>query len=310
VRYRRGWITLALALACVAFAVYACVVLLTAPEDSLNELVTDWLYQGLIVGSAVIAGARAVLVQKDRIAWGVIAFALTSTSFAELYTIAFAPQGYPSVADAGWLAFYPAAYVGMVLLLRGRARAVSGTLWLDGLTASVAAAALGAAVLVEVVLRTTEGSLSFVATNLAYPLGDVLLLSAVFGVFSLTGWRIERRWLILGLGVLATTIADGIFLFQGDSYGPGDKVDILWPASTLLMAGAAWVTRDDRTLDVKGRPLLAVPAVCALAAMAILVVDHFAGINVLAVGFAAATLLLVVARLVVTFRENNVLFDL
>ena len=120
-------------------------------------------------------------------------------------------------------------------------RSVAGTLWLDGLTASVAAAALGAALLLEVVLRTTEGSRAAVATNLAYPLGDVLLLSAVFGVFALAGWKIERRWLVLALGVLATTVADGIFLFTVDTYEEGAAVDVLWPASSLLIAAAAWV---------------------------------------------------------------------
>ena len=56
------------------------------------------------------------------------------------------------------------------------------------------------AILVDLVLENTEGSTSTVVTNLSYPLGDVLLLSAVFGVFSLTGWRPGPRWLVLGLG--------------------------------------------------------------------------------------------------------------
>jgi diguanylate cyclase (GGDEF)-like protein len=293
------------------FAAYAVVILLTSPESELNAFVTRWLYQGLIAGSVLIAGARAVLVVRDRLAWSVMALALACTSFGEIYTIVVRPGGYPSPADAGWLAFYPLAYVGMVLLIRRRARSVAGTLWLDGLTASVAAAALGAAVLLEVVLRTTEGSRGAVATNLAYPLGDVLLLSAVFGVFSLTGWRVERRWLVLGLGVLATTIADGIFLFQWDTYQEGDPVDVLWPASTLLIAAAAWVeTRGERSLQLEGRPLLAVPAVCALVAIMILGVDHFAGVNVIAAALAAGTLLLVLVRLAVTFRENAQLFEL
>jgi diguanylate cyclase (GGDEF)-like protein len=311
VPYRRAWISAALAFAFAVFALYALVVLLTSPDDGLNRFVTAWLYQGLIAGSVLVVAARAVLVEKDRVAWAVIGLALASTSFAELYTIAFEPTGYPSVADAGWIAFYPLTYIGMILLLRGRARSVTGALWVDGLMGSVAAAALGAAVLVEVVLRTTEGSPSAVATNLAYPIGDVLLLSAVFGVFSLAGWRVERRWLVLGLGVLATTIADGIFLFDVATYTAGAKVDVLWPASNLVIASAAWVeARHERRLDVTGRPLLAVPAVCALLGIAILVVDHFARVNVLAVGLAAATLLLVIVRLVMTFRENKQLFEL
>ena len=56
--------------------------------------------------------------------------------------------------------------------------------------------------------KAPQGSTSVVVTNLAYPLGDVLLLSAVFGVFSLTGWRPGPRWLLLGLGVLSTALAD------------------------------------------------------------------------------------------------------
>jgi diguanylate cyclase (GGDEF)-like protein len=300
-----------LAFAFAIYAVYAAVVLLTTPDSELNDFVTRWLYQGLIAGAVVIAAARAVLVARDRLAWSVIALALLCTSLAELYSIAAEPEGYPSVSDAGWIAFYPLAYIGLVLLVRRRVRSVAGTLWLDGLTASVAAAALGAALLLEVVLRTTEGSRATVATNLAYPLGDVLLLSAVFGVFALAGWKIERRWLVLALGVLATTVADGIFLFTVDTYEEGAAVDVLWPASSLLIAAAAWVgTRDERRLRIEGRPLLAVPAVCALVAIAVLVVDHFGGVNLLAVGLATVTLLLVIVRLASTFRENARLFAL
>ena len=55
----------------------------------------------------------------------------------------------------------------------------AATLWFDGAMAAIAAAALGAAVLFEVVLRHTDGSTAVIVTNLAYPLGDILLLSAV-----------------------------------------------------------------------------------------------------------------------------------
>ena len=305
------WVRTALATAYVVYVAYALVVLLTSPGDALNHIVTNWLYQGLIAGAVVIAAARAVHVEQDRLAWSVIAAALASTSFAELYFIAFAPESYPSVADVFWIAYYPLAYVGMVLLLRRRAEAIARPLWLDGLTASVAAAALGAAVLLEVVLSTAHGSHAELATNLAYPIGDVLLLSAVFGVFSLAGWRIERRWLVLGLGLLATAVADGVYLFTVDTYQAGAPIDVLWPLSSLLIATAAWVrTHDERHLRTQGRPLLAVPAVCAIVAIGILVYDHFARLNVLAVGLAAVTMLLVILRLGLTFRENAQLFAL
>jgi Diguanylate cyclase, GGDEF domain len=308
---RRFWASAALAIGFACLGLYAAVLLLTEPGSDLNAFVDLWFYQGLIIWSVVIVVARVLAVKRDRLAWSLIALGIASWSFAELYTIAVEPEEYPSLADAGWLALFPLLYVGIVLLLRVRSRAIGGALWLDGAIASAAAAALGAAVLVELVLQTTEGSRSAIATNLAYPVGDVLLLSAVFGVFSLTGWRLERRWLILGLGVLATTIADSIYLYQVDTYEDGVWYSALWPASTLLIAAASWIgTRDARDLSVEGRPLLAVPIACALLATGILVYDHYSRMNMLALALATLTVLLVVVRLMATFRENSRLYEL
>ena len=308
-----GWIRLTRAAAAVGLAVFAAVTIFAPQDGALAGFFNVWVYDGLMVLACVIAGAHAYLVRTERAAWSVITVALACWTFGELVFAIFHPESFPSLADAGFIAFYFLLYVGIVLLLRSRASSIAGTLWLDGLTAALAAAALGAAVLVELVLETTEGSLSTVATNVAYPLGDVLLLSAVFGVFSLTEWRPGPRWLLLGLGVLATTAADAIYLFQSarGTYVEGTWVDILWPTAMLLVALAAWTP--DRTragLDVEGRPLLAVPVTCALLATGVLAYDHVRGINLLAVLLATTTLLLVIARLVLTFRENGRLFDL
>jgi diguanylate cyclase (GGDEF)-like protein len=308
---RRPWIAAALGLALGAFGVYLLLVVLGNATGDAYPDSESWLYHALIVAAVLITVARAVLVRDDRLAWSAIAAGLACWAFGELYSLAAAPAGFPSLADLGWIAFYPLAYVGIVLLVQRRARSSAGTLWLDGLTAAVTAAALGSAVLVEVVLRTLEGSSAAIATNLAYPLGDVLLLSAIFGVFSLAGWKFDRRWLLLGLGILATTVADGVYLFEVETYQEGGLVDVLWPASSLLIAFAAWIDpSDERGLEIEGRPLLAVPAACALVVTGILVVDHFAGVNLLAVGLAAGGLLLVLLRLAITFRENGRLFRL
>jgi len=125
------------------------------------------------------------------------------------------------------------------------------------------------------------------------------------------GWRPGRRWLLLGLGVLATALADSIYLFQSaaDTYVEGSWLDILWPAALLLIASSAWAVDRSRP-DVEGKTLFAVPSACALLAIGVLVYDHFDRVNLLAVGLATATLLAVVVRLALTFRENRRLFEL
>ena len=308
---RRPSVAVALTTAFATCAVYLAALLVTETGGPAGSLVDVWLYNALIVAAAVIATARPLVIAADRLAWSLIALALWCTVFGELYTAVLEPAGYPSLADVAWLSFYPLLYVGIVLLVRRRARFVAGTLWLDGLMASVTAAALGSALLVEAVVRTNEGSRTAIATNLAYPLGDVLLLSAVFGVLSLGGWMLGRRWLLLASGFLATAVADAVYLFQVDTYQEGGALDVLWPLSSLLIATAAWVSaRHERALDVDGRPLLAVPIACALGATGILVFDHFTRVNILALTLATAGLVLVVVRLVLTFRENARLYAL
>jgi two-component system, cell cycle response regulator len=309
----RRWIHLTRAAAAAGLAAFAAYTLLAPPDDRFFTFFNTWVYDGLMVLACVIVGSHAYLVARDRAAWTVITIAMACWTFGELWYAVFKPETYPSLADLGYIAFYPLLYAGIVLLLRSRARSIGGTLWLDGLTAALAAAALGAAVIVELVLESTEGSTSAVVTNLAYPLGDVLLLSAVFGVFSLMGGKPGPRWQLLGLGVLSTALADAVYLFQSaeGTYVEGTWIDILWPTAMLLIASSAWMP--DRTregLAVEGRPLLAVPAVGALVATGILVYDHFIRVNVLAIALASATLVLVILRLAVTFRENGRLFEL
>jgi two-component system cell cycle response regulator len=309
----RSWALLTGFVALAGFIAYAIAVFAAPGGSPLVHAFNAWVYPALFILAAFIVWLRAIACDRDRSAWMVITLALGCWAFGEIFLATLGASEYPSPADFSWLAFYPLVFAGIVLLLRPRARSIPGTLWLDGVTASLGAAALGAAVLFELVLRITKGSLGTVVTNLAYPLGDVLLLSAVFGVFSLTGWRPRRRWLLFGLGLLAAAIAGVVSLFQ---FGPGTNIagtplDVLWPASVLLIAAAAWTDDGDDGEFVIGRgPFLAVPAACALLSIGIFVFDAVEHVNVLAVVLAAATLLAVVIRLAVTSRENRRLLAL
>jgi two-component system cell cycle response regulator len=308
----RGWTRLVGSASLVALLAFAAVTVGVPQERGIAAFFNVWVYNGLLVLAGVIVAARAILVPRERAAWTAFSGAMAFWCFGEIWYAVRQPETYPSVADLGFIAFYPLAYVGIVLLLRTPGRAVGRTLWMDGLIASLAAATLGAAVLVELVLESTEGSTATIVTNLAYPLGDLLLLSAVFGVFSLRSWRPGLRWLLLGLGLLSTALADAVYLFQSaaGTYVEGTWVDVFWPTALLLIAAAAWAPDRRSELEVRGRPLLAVPATCALVALGVLVYDHFERTNLLALALATTTLLAVVVRLGMTFMENRRLFEL
>jgi hypothetical protein len=60
-----------------------------------------------------------------------------------------------------------------------------------------------AALVVETMLSGgLSGSVAEVATNVAYPLGDLVLVSAVTLVLALNGWRLERTRQLPGLSCL------------------------------------------------------------------------------------------------------------
>jgi two-component system cell cycle response regulator len=297
----------ALALAGLAFFVLH--VQLGTGGAAVDDLANRWLYNALILLAVAMCALRTAWLATDRAAWLAITVGVAFWAAGEIcydFVYAGAPP-YPSIADVFYLAFYPPLYVGLVLLIRSHVSKFNLSVWLDGVTAALAAAALGAAVLFQVVLGTTSGSASVVITNLAYPLGDVILLALVFAVFALTSWRPGRVWAVIGGALAATALADGIYLFQTatNTYTEGTILDAMWPASILLIGVAAWQPPARLLrIDLEGRPLLATPALCGLIALGVLIADHFHRLNPLALGLAIATLLGVLVRTGLTLREN------
>ena len=279
-------------------------------DAAVDEFVAAYVYNGVILAGAAMCALRAVKVREERLAWAFLAAGLIAWSAGELHWTVFpdsAESTGPGVSDALWLSFYPACYVAIVLMVRARLRGASARLWLDGLVAALAATCVAAVFLFEPIIGAGAESGSLILTDVAYPVGDLLLLAVVTGVFGLTGWRPGRAWIVIGAGFLATAAADGLFLYQATlgSYVDGSLIDALWPASTLLLGWAAWVHEDGRpTPDATSLRVLIVPAVSTLTGLAVLVEGNLGEINELAVGLATATLLAAILRMVLTFGDN------
>jgi diguanylate cyclase (GGDEF)-like protein len=280
--------------------------------SALDSFFNDWVYNGLVIGAAVSCLLRAVLVKVDRTPWALLGFALALWAGAEitntLYLSKLYYPPYPSIADAMWLAFYPASYFALLQLVRGRMRGQRrASLWLDGLVAALTVAALGEVLVFQPVIQTSGGTPLEVATDLAYPLADLLLLSLVVGVFAMTGWRPGRAWSLIGAGLAAAVAADCIYAYQAahGAYVEGTALDALWPAATLLIGYAAWEP-GGRAIEVRpsGLRVLVLPVLFGATALGLLAYDHFARIDDLALVLATLTMLTVLWRTALTFREN------
>jgi len=280
---------------------------------ALNDFVKDWIYDGIIVGAAISCLVRGWLVPDGRAAWLVLGAGLTLDATGEIYyTLAFgnaANPPTPSLADLFYLLYYPCVYVGLGLLVRQRLQRLSAATWLDGVIGATTSASVVAARLFDTIARdAVHGSPAAIATNLAYPIGDLVLLGIVIGAFALAGWRPGRAWLLLGLGLGLSAIADTAYVYANanNTYVVGDMLDSLWLASALAIGFAAWQpapprrpARDD------SRRLLLIPGTFALVSLAVLIYGGFHHVSAEGLALAGASILAVIARAAWTFAENG-----
>ena len=101
--------------------------------------------------------------------------------------------------------------------------------------------------------------------DFSYPVLDVLLIGAVLGVFGLLAWHPDRMWVLLGLGILAMTVADAIFAVQqARGVVTDNHYDFVWTLGALLIAYSAWVRvpREEREIkEVTGLRAVALPLI-------------------------------------------------
>jgi two-component system cell cycle response regulator len=270
----------------------------------------EHIYEAVELIAAACCLWRAYAYPRERTAWLVIGLGMVSFAIADLYyTFVLQPRGddipYPSLADALYLAFYPCCFVGVLLLARFRAGRLPWMLWVDGLIVAFGFAAVASALVYGRVLDSTGGDPLTVATNLAYPMSDVLLLGLVAGLIGVFGLRVWRAWSALICGFALLGVADTMYLWQTASgtYEIGGVLDAAWPAGMLLVGVAAW--QQPRRLDARAvadRSFLPVPLVAGLAATGLLLADHYHRLDQSAVWAAGACVLAVVVRLGGTFR--------
>jgi two-component system cell cycle response regulator len=283
-------------------------------RQSAPSLFNDWLYDGLILFAFSLCLLRAIRVSHERLAWAAMAAGVGFWTAGDIYYgIAFSGSStvpFPSWADLGYLGFYPFAYVSLFLLVRSRITRLTASVWIDALIAAFATVGIGASFVVQRVLEATDGGTATVVTNLAYPVGDTLLVAMIVGVFAITGFRPGRAWAVIGLGLVASAVADSVYLVAvaTNSYSEGGPIDALWPAGMLLIAAAAWLPAKHRAFHARSQALT-IPGIFGLCVIGLVLYEPFAKVNLLAASAIAATLLCLMLRGGLAILENRRLLE-
>jgi two-component system, cell cycle response regulator len=277
-----------------------------------EALFGDWACDGVQTLAAALCFAAAFRSRdRARYAWALIAAGIVVWTLGDAYWVAvLSPESLPPIpspADAGYLLFPPLVLAGLVMLLQTQISNVPRTVVADGVIVALAAATISAAFVIQPVAGNATGGTLEVATNLAYPITDLMLITVILTAIALRGWRVDWTWGLLGAGSLAFFVADSVYLITSanGTYSSPSVFDVGWYGSAVVFAAAAWAPAQSssRAARPEARSIL-LPIALAFAAIIVALLQpsdpgHFA-----TVALGAACVTAVMVRLNMTFREN------
>ena len=256
---------------------------------------------------------RAASSRSDRGAWVCVGIGLLCQAFGDRYYKSFladaAHVSQPSVADFGYLAFYPLAGCAIVLLMRARLPSLARALVLDAAVGALAVLAIVAALVLPDVLTISGGDFAAGVTNLAYPVADLILLGLLVGGTQMLRGRADRGLILIAVGLILFVFADIVYLYRtaAGSYEVGGPLDACWSFAAVAMGIAAWQTDSRRrrlAWDPSSRALITVVGATA-AATVVQVWDRHHRTTPVALYLATATILCALARLAVALTEQK-----
>jgi diguanylate cyclase (GGDEF)-like protein len=295
---------------------YAVVIVGELGGEELQTAAGRWIYDVIVLGAAAIVLWRAWRMPAERRAWmalgiGLLLWALGQTYYSVVLYYA-EPAPFPSPSDALFLAFYPACFVALALLLRARISGLDPLAWVDALIGALAVAAVAAALIFPTVSESLGGSPLGVAVSLAYPCMDLVLLGLLSAAFVLSRGGSAGTMLCIAVALLLFGACDVVYLSAAGQSTTGlNAASVGWPLAFLLLALASWLPASEAEASAAavGRRRIAVPLAMAVIGISLLVLGSFTEVDVTAVALSAACLVAVLARLLFTFNQNTFMLE-
>ncbi len=294
-------------LGCLGVLLVAYVAWLVARRHfSYSRLWNGWMPDGFEIIVSGLCIARGLVRQSGRTVALALGFGLLSWSLGDTTWTVQSVIGTSSTTKLlgalFYVGFYPLAYVAIVAFMRRRLRAISAPSLLDGAVAALGAAAVCAAFAFQGSEYAVTNDTLTKATNLAYPIGDLLLVGLVVGAAALLSGRSTVPWVVLAGACVLNCIGDTVNLFQSsEGHLRVDAIShvLTWPLAGLLMAIAVWLRPPPVDLFARPRPAsFWLPGLAVASGLAVLVAATGADLGPIAIALAIASLLAAGVRLV------------
>ena len=199
---------------------------------------------GLSTAVALVAGARRQS-ETRRLPWylfaaGQVLFVIGDDFYYTYPKLTGENVPFPSIGDGFYLAFYPAAMAGLLLLIRHRNPQRDTSSLIDALIITIGVALISWIFLMAPYANDASLSATDKAFSMAYPVMDVLLLAAVVRLAVDSGRRPPAFYLLLA-GVVCLLVADAIYGYVtlNGTYETGTVLDAVWLAFYALWGAAA-----------------------------------------------------------------------
>jgi diguanylate cyclase (GGDEF)-like protein len=319
-----GW----LAAGCAAVLAVMALVLRLRVGGETGRLYVDDLGELLAAVAATVSCARAARATSGRmrlswrwlsVATGAWATGEAIWSYYEL--VAGTATPFPSLADAGFLLYPVAAAVSICCFPFVQGASVRSRWMLDGAIVVCALLAVSWATSLGAITRSGQDSRFALAVSMAYPIGDILILTlALIALCRPSSHRPQLTLLAAAMAAMAVSDSAFSYLNAVDRFSSGHLVDLGWVASFLILVvlGSIGASQPEQSAEADGdrgtagAPATMWPYLPLLSAGAVLGWQRWRGDRVEALEATAivVALVLTMVRQFMTVRENRVLLDI
>ncbi|MCB0924920.1 MAG: SpoIIE family protein phosphatase [Mycobacterium sp.] len=224
------------------FVAFTAFLLAGWPDAETVEIVTTVVFPLLGLLYVPLAALAAVSARdRLRVAWLVLAIGLATWAVGDAisgyYAVMRGREPFPSCADAAYLAYIPIAVIALVLFPSGRSWREQGRMVLDGIILAGSIFVIAWLAVMRTAWHSGGLSGSAFAISLAYPAGDVLIVTVSFLVLLRAPSGLRVTLIVLIAGLLSATVADSVWAYLWNSAGHpvGNLPNILYIASVLLI---------------------------------------------------------------------------